>query len=111
MLNKTADVLSCNSNIDHTNIDPSLVASFFDGPFNCKDGLVNIEHNSLYDTFRLGFAHPQYFEFTKLIFAANYGTYLCSANVQPDYKFFLFHGCKSLLVVVMFLLVKIMFHF
>ena len=85
VLNKTADVLSGNSHIDHTNIDPSLVASFFDGSFYCKDGLVNVEHNSFYDTFRLGFAHAQYFEFTKLIFAANNSTYLCSANVQSDY--------------------------
>jgi hypothetical protein len=96
MLHEAADVLACDAHIDQGNVDTGLIAGFLDGLFDSVNGLIDVENNTLHNAFRLGFAHAEHFELAELVLATHDRTDLCSAYVETDYDFLVFHDAYSL---------------
>src|SRR5690606_13001687 len=92
MLNKAANVLARNADIDHTDVDTGLITCLPDRLLNSMNGFVDVEHNALNDAFRLGLAHAKYLQLAKFILAARDNTNFSGSYIEPDDYFFLFHG-------------------
>src|SRR5690606_29054859 len=90
---ETAYVLTGNADIHHPDVNPRLVTRIADRLFNRVNSLVDVEYNPFYHTFGLGLAHAKHFKLAEFIFAAHDDTDLGCAYIEPDYYFFLFHGC------------------
>ncbi len=91
MVYGTANVLSRNTYIHHTNIYSRHIAGFFNSLLNGKNSFINVGYNSFYYAFWLSFAHSQYFELAELILATYNRNNFCCADVEPYYYFFVFH--------------------
>ncbi len=94
VLNKTTDMLSGNTDIDHADINSRLITGFFKRFLYCIDSFINIKDDTFHHAFRLSLSHTEDLEFAKFILAAHDGTNLCCTNIQADYNFFVFHGCS-----------------
>src|SRR5688500_1873223 len=109
MLYKTPDMLSGDTYIYNRNINSRLIPSIAYSLLDCINSFINIEDYSFNDAFRFGLSHPEHLEFAKFVFAADNDTDLCSAYIESDYYFFMFHGCTELLVVAIKVLIRLQF--
>ncbi len=85
---RATNVLTCNSDIHHADVDAGDITRFSNGLFDSHYRLVDIDNNTFDNAFGLGLTHAKNLELTKLILTSDDSTDLRCADVENLLLFF-----------------------